>query len=115
MSLFRAPVDLNCTRRSLFRRASKSTRMSLSRRVELERRILSFSRAWGPSGAYKDVFPTTLVFGSPFLLPLSTPDSIAGKSVFPRASATRIHGIVVIVIVVVIVVVVVPLQKRQQK
>ena len=57
---------------------------------------------------YVLLFPTTLVFGSPFLLPLSTPDSTVGKLVFPRASATRIHVIVVIVIIVIIVI---PLQK----
>ena len=57
------------------------------------------------------MFPTTLVFGSPFLLPLSTPESIVGKCVFPRASATRTRVIAVIVIVIVVVVVVVPFRK----
>jgi hypothetical protein len=46
------------------------------------------------------------VFGSPFLLPLSTPDSIVGKLVFPRASATRIRIVIVIIIVVIVIVVV---------
>ena len=45
------------------------------------------------------------MFGSPFLLPLSIPDSIVGKLVFPRASATRIRVIVVIIIVIVVIVV----------
>ena len=43
-------------------------------------------------------FPTTLVFGSPFLLPLYTPDGIVGKSVFPGASATGTAVIVVVVV-----------------
>ena len=49
------------------------------------------------------VFPTTLVFGSPFLLPLSTPDSIVGKLVFPRGSATRIRVIVVVIVIIIVV------------
>ena len=40
------------------------------------------------------------MFGSPFLLPLSTPDSIVGKLVFTRASATRTRVVVVVVVVV---------------
>jgi hypothetical protein len=46
------------------------------------------------------------VFGSPFLLPLSTPDSIVGTLVFPRASAARIRIVIVIIIVVIVIVVV---------
>ena len=48
------------------------------------------------------IVPTTLVFGSPFLLPLSTPDSIVGKSVFPRSSATRTAVVVIVVVVVIV-------------
>ncbi len=44
------------------------------------------------------------MFGSPFLLPLSTPDGIVGQFVFPRASATRSRVIIVVVIVIVVVV-----------
>ena len=48
------------------------------------------------------VFPATLVFGSPFLLPLSTPDSIVGKLGFPRASATRIRVVIVVVVILIV-------------
>ena len=44
------------------------------------------------------IFPTTLVFGSPFLLPLSTPDSVVGKLFSPRASATRVRVVVIVVV-----------------
>ena len=39
------------------------------------------------------------MFGSPFLLPLSTPDSIVGKLVFARASATRSRVVIIVIVV----------------
>ena len=63
--------------------------------------LLSHTRSKSLASRGNNLFPTTLVFGSPFLLALSTPDSIVGKLVFPRASATRIRIIVVIVVIIV--------------